>query len=302
MEISQEHLATPPSQLNIEEVVTTPPVFTGFEVYANNENGFFIINTADGSIFKWIDVEALECNGVYYGEKRRSKGGRRNFEGTVFNCFENRATSKGYFETTDYAFKQCIKKYGGFYMAAYKAKTHSNDEITFTKDGYILEMVSALEALEDAPKYAKTYSHKNNRRREFTSSIPCGAAYDCMFEEIFERFKKEVEQIKQPDELPYDAWNRLEKERRKSFHTDGVYGMFNLFSADGNEACSEFYGSTYCSSYRCGLAYGLYLISNREQEKHDLTASFPLGHRNFTVADARWKDHGYRIMLLPKNI
>ena len=112
MEMSQEHLATPPSQLNIKEVVTTPPVFTGFEVYANNENGFFIINTADGSIFKWIDVEALECNGVYYGEKRRSKGGRRNFEGTVFNCFENRATSKGYFETTDYAFKQCIKKYG----------------------------------------------------------------------------------------------------------------------------------------------------------------------------------------------
>lgn len=302
MEMSQEHLATPPSQLNIEEVVTTPPVFTGFEVYANNENGFFIINTADGSIFKWIDVEALECNGVYYGEKRKSKGGRRNFEGTVFNCFENRATSKGYFETTDYAFKQCIKKYGGFYMAAYKAKTHSNGEVTFTKDGYILEMVSALEALEDAPKYAKMYSHKNNRKREFTSSIPCGAAYDCMFEEIFERFKKEVEQIKQPDELPYDAWNRLEKERRKSFHTDGVYRMFNLFSADGNEACSEFYGSTYCSSYRCGLAYGLYLISNREQEKHDLTASFPLEHRNFTVANARWKDHGYRIMLLPKNI
>lgn len=50
--MSQEHLATPPSQLNIKEVVTTPPVFTGFEVYANNENGFFIINTADGSIFK----------------------------------------------------------------------------------------------------------------------------------------------------------------------------------------------------------------------------------------------------------
>ena len=300
--MQQDQLATPPVQLNIEKEASTPPVFTGFEIYANNENGFFIINPADGSIFKWIDVNSLECNGVYYGEKKKSKGGRRNFKGTVFNCFENRSTSKGYFETADSAFKQCIKKYGGFYMAAYKAKLHQNDVVTFTEDGPILEMVSTLEALEEAPLYAKEYSKINNRRREFTSSIPCGAAYDCMFEEIFERFKKEVEAIKKPHELPYDAWNRLEKERRESFYLNGVYGMFDLFSDSGSEACSEFFGSTYCSSYRCGLAYGLYLISRTEQEKHNLTASFPLGDRNFTVAEAKWKNHGYRIMLLPKNI
>ena len=301
--MSQKQATTPLKQLNIQKVIYTPPVFTGFEVYANDENGFFIINTADGSIFKWINVNSLECNGVYYGENKKSKGGRRNFEGTVFNCFrKSNPFDKGYYETSDFAFKRCIKKYGGFYMSVYRAKIHPDDVIAFTKDGHPLEMISTFEAIEYGKKYARKYAKPTNRQREFTSSIPCGAAYDCMFEWIFERFRKEAFEAQMPNELLYDAWNRLEKQRRPSFYKDGVYGIFNLFSCDGSEICSEFYDSDFCSSYRCGSAYGLYLISNREQEKHDLTASFPLGHRNFTVASARWKKHGYRIMLLPKNI
>lgn len=302
--MSHNPFPTPPNQLNIGEVNNQPPVFTGFEVYANNENGFFIINPIDGSIFKWIDVNSLECNGVYDGKKKYSKGGRRNFEGTVFNCFNKyHNNDKGYYETTDYAFRTCIKKYGGFYMAAYKAKLHPQKTIAFTPNGSMVEMISALDAIKEGRKYASKYSVTiNGRKKEFLSAIPCGAAYDCMFEEIFERFKQEALSVKEPNETPYDAWNRLEKQKRAFFHENGVYGMFNLFSCDGNEACSEFYGSSYCSSYRCGMAYGLYLISNSDKEKNDLTASFPLGHRNFTVAQAEWKDHGYRIMLLPKNI
>lgn len=62
----------PQKQLNMEtETKKHPPIFTGFELYAHNEDGFFIINPKDGSIFKWIDVESLEENGVYYGEKKK---------------------------------------------------------------------------------------------------------------------------------------------------------------------------------------------------------------------------------------
>ena len=41
--MSQKQATTPLKQLNIQKVIYTPPVFTGFEVYANDENGFFII-------------------------------------------------------------------------------------------------------------------------------------------------------------------------------------------------------------------------------------------------------------------
>lgn len=295
--------AIPQKQLNMEtETKKHPPIFTGFELYAHNEDGFFIINPADGSIFKWINVENLEENGVYYGEKKKSKGGRRNFEGTVFHCFKMHTTGKGYHETQDWQFKQCIKKFGGFYMATCKARKLDDKTVTFSMPHRIpLNMISHYSAVKAANEYYKKYAKTNNRKREFKSFIPCGAAYDCMFEEIFERFKAEVMAVKQPDELPYDAWNRYEKTRRKFFWDNGVYGIYDLFSS-GNETCTEFYGGELTSTYRCGLAHGLYLISDREEEKIELTASFPLGHRNFTVADAEWIDHGYRIMLLPTNI
>ena len=107
-------------------------------------------------------------------------------------------------------------------------------------------------------------------------------------------------EVKRDDELPYDAWNRYEKSVRSKFRRNGVYGILDLF--DGADITTEVFDSFYHRVYRCGLAHGLYLISDREQEKIDLTASFPLGHRNFTVADATWVDHGYRVVLLPQKI
>lgn len=296
--------ATPPEQLNREtETKKHPPIFTGFELYTHNEDGFFIINPKDGSIFKWIDVESLEENGVYDGEKKKSKGGRRNFQGTVFNCLDNHFNHKGYHETQDWQFKQCIKKFGGFYMATCKARKLDDENVTFSMPHQIpLGMISHYSAVEAANKYYKKYAKLNGRKREFKSFIPCGAAYDCMFEEIFERFKAEVMAVKQPDELPFDAWNRHEETRREFFWENGVYGIFDLFSA-GNETCTEFYANNMNSTYRGGIAHGLYLHdSGIQKEKIELTASFPLGHRNFTVPDAEWRYHGYRIMLLPTNI
>ena len=67
---------------------TKPPVFKGFTEIPGNGNGFFIQNKEDQSIFKWINVDNLICNGIFYPKKSsktiRSKGGRRNFGGDIF--------------------------------------------------------------------------------------------------------------------------------------------------------------------------------------------------------------------------
>lgn len=274
---------------------STPPIFTGFEKFAHNDDGFFIINPADGSIFKWIDVEALESNGQFYKRRRFSKGGRRNFSGTVFNCF-NHVYGKGYYESDDTHFKKCVEKYGGFYIAICRARINTFGSISFSRKGEPVTLIDSSTAKREAKKYAAKFAVNN----EFISRVPCGAAFDCVFESIFERFRKEVMDFKEPDELAYDAWNRYEATVREKFLRQGVYGMFDFFY--GSDITSEYYGSKYCSVYRSGLAYGLNLIAHNEREKRDLTASFPLGHRNFTSASAKWIDHGYRIVLLPKEI
>ena len=61
-----------------------PPIFNGFIEIPGNGDGFFIKCLGDGSIFKWIDVDMLLCNGIYYNGKRHSRGGRRNFSGKIF--------------------------------------------------------------------------------------------------------------------------------------------------------------------------------------------------------------------------
>lgn len=286
---------TPSSSGKQAVLKSTPPIFTGFEKFAHNEDGFFVINTVDGSIFKWIDVEALESNGKFYRNKRYSKGGRRNFSGTVFNCF-NHVSGKGYYESDDTPFKKCVQKYGGFYIATCRARKNSFGTTCFVRDGEPVTLIEASKAKREAKNYAAKFAVNN----EFISRVPCGAAFDCVFESIFERFREEVMAIKEPDELAFDAWNRYEGTRRNEFFHQGVYGMFDFFN--GADITSEYYGSNYCTVYRSGLAHGLYLIADCEKDKHNLTASFPLGERNFTSASAKWIDHGYRIVLLPNEI
>ena len=147
-------------------------------------------------------------------------------------------------------------------MATCKARKLDDKKITFSMPHRIpLDMISHYNAVEAANKYYKKHAKLNSGKREFKSFIPCGAAYDCMYEEIFERFRDEVMAVKQPDELPYDAWNRYEETRRNDLFKNGVYGIFDLFSA-GNETCTEFYANHMNSSYRGGLCHGLYLISD----------------------------------------
>lgn len=270
---------------------TKPPVFKGFTEIPGNGNGFFIQNKEDQSIFKWINVDNLICNGIFYPKNSsktiHSKGGRRSFGGDIFP--DNLET--GYQETDDSDFKQCIKNFGGFYIAVTRARRNGLGKLTFSS-GSLIDLITYPDALKSARNYMK-------KNEEFVSSLPCGAAMDCIFEEIFERFRLEVQHIRREDELEYDAWNRYEKEVRKQIQTHGIYGLEDLICSGNGEYNSEIFESSTMIATRCNGAHGLYLIADSNRQKENiLNASFPAAARNFTTSFECY-DRGYRVMLLP---
>lgn len=266
-----------------------PPVFSGFIEIPGNGDGFFIENLRDGSIFKWIDIKMLLCNGIYYKQKRHSRGGRRNFSGKIFpDDLKNE-----YYETDDTRFKKCIKNFGGFYISISRAKRNEQGLLNYSA-GKLINMISLPAAEELAQNYAH-YAGNN----EFVSCLPCGAAMDCMFEDVFERFRIEVSFIRKDGESEYEAWNRHENEIRSQLLEKGVYGMYDLFSS-GREYTSEFFKNSCMVAVRCGRSHGLYLIDYSKNPDVE-SADFVAASRNFTshFQEDGYLDLGYRIVLLP---
>lgn len=286
-------------QLNSSSNTTskTPPVFTGFKIFQNNSDGFFIYNPADGSIFKWINTRALRCNGRFEGSKNQSRAGRRNFQGRVWDCFRDRGDNWiGYTETDDLPFRRCTRHFGGFYISVYRARVSKDGKINYSGKGAKVQMVNFFEAKENALKYEVEYA----KNREFISVLPCGAAMDCVSEEIFERFEKRVKAAKQSDESMYEAWNRYEKGVRPILKQNGIYGIHDLINLDGSEITSEAFNNIH---YQCavrGGARGLFLISHGEWEEQPEDCYFEIGNRNFISSNARFLDYGHRVVLLPQ--
>ncbi|MDE5830407.1 MAG: hypothetical protein K2H53_01640, partial [Clostridia bacterium] len=267
-----------------------PPIPKHFKIFARNENGFFIINERDQSVFKWIDPEKLECNGID-GKGKLSRSGRRNFQGMPFHAD---FSAKGYYESNDSGFKKSIKDFGGYYVSVWKARKNGiNDIASFSGDGEIVDLITFPEAKEQAESYAKQYAENG----EFISEVPCGAAMDCVFEEIFERFYKEL--LKIGNETEYEAWNRYAELKRNDFMTNGIYGIYDLIGS-GEEMTSE--GQTNIElmvAVRCGER-GLDLIAHNERYQTPRKAYFALGHRNFKASEYRVHECGYRIVLFPQ--
>lgn len=271
-----------------------PPVFTGFKVYKNDENGFFIINTKDGSIFKWIDVTSLKCNGIFDGYKRHYRSGRRNFEGFIWNIFRDKNRIE-YVESDVKNFQRATRFFGGFYISVYRARLNKEREIAYLPVGPTVDVIKFATAKENAEMYSQKFS-KNN---DFISALPCGAAMDCVSEEIYERFEQEVLNVKAEDESMYDAWNRHAKEVHADFKKNGIYGIHDLIYP-GPEITSEAFSDI---RYQCavrGGARGLFLISYHQFEKDMMDCYFEIGHRNFISTEAEFYDYGYRIVLLPQ--
>ena len=181
---SQEQLA---SAENI--TLTSPPVFSGFEILKTDSEGFFIINPTDGSIFKWINTNALKCNGKFDDKKGFFKNGRRNFEGYIWNFFNDSSNGHPeYVESDDFSFKAATQMFGGFYISAYRARMDKEGNLFFADNGPTLDCINFAVANNNAKLYADTFAIN----KEFISALPCGAAMDCVSEEIYERFEKEV--------------------------------------------------------------------------------------------------------------
>lgn len=268
-----------------------PPIPLGFEIYEKNENGFFVINSKDESIFKWMNPDTLLCNGV---DKKgnMTKSGRRDFSGREFpKEFDN----EHFYETSDTQFMRCIKAFGGYYISIWKARREESNHVNFAGKGDVVDLITYEEAKKQAQRYAKIYAKYDN----FSSNIPCGAAMDCVFEEIFERFEKEVMLLKKAGEKAYDVWNRHAEEMRKEFLMNGIYGMYDLIGK-GIEMTSEGYMDIKSMvSHRCGQR-GLGLISYHNNYKNLRDASFVLGDRNFKASDFKVYGCGYRLVLFPK--
>lgn len=271
-----------------------PPVFAGFKVYKNDENGFFIINNKDGSIFKWIDVRSLKCNGVFEGYQRHYRSGRRNFEGYVSSIFRDKNRIE-YVESDVKNFQKATRLFGGFYISVSRARYNSEREIAYLPFGPTVDLINFATAKENAEMYSQKYSKKN----DFISALPCGAAMDCVSEEIYERFEKEVLEVKKEDESMYDAWNRHSDEVHADFRKNGIYGIRDLIFP-GAEITSESFSDI---KYQCavrGGARGMFLISYYDFEKEMMDCYFEIGHRNFISTRAEFEDYGYRIVLLPQ--
>ncbi len=296
----QKEFGSSQGQLNSIEVVktSTPPVFKGFEVCKNDSDGFFIKNTADGSIFKWIDITKLKCNGKFDGQNCFSQAGRRNFQGHIWNCFNTNDHSRGYVETDDKNFRKSTEQFGGFYLAAYRATHVSYSDIfAFVSQGRKVDMITFNTAKRNAAIYARKFA----KQKEFISALPCGAAIDCFAEDVYERLEKEVLEVKEPKEKMYHAWNRYSKEILPRLKENGIYGVHDFISS-GAEITSEAYDDI---RYQCvirGGARGVFLISYYESEINNMECYFEVGERNFISSNIQFIDHGYRIVLLPQKV
>ncbi len=268
-----------------------PPVFDGFTILKDNPEGFFIMNTEDGSIFKWIDVSSLQVDNDPVTGDSKPKYCRRNFEGIFNDCLNPRNyVRRGYYETDDSKFKDTVKKYGGFYIAVYKARFNDFGKVGFSGVGLLADELIFYEAKLFAKNYAKRYGKK-----QFISCLPCGAAMDCVFQHIFQTFEDEVLDHMEEDETEYDAWNRIAKQYDFS---NGIYGLHD-FIANGPEFTTEAFENKKYHIVIRGGRRGLFLISDNDYEKERMEAFFELGHRTFISTESRPEGCGYRVVLLP---
>lgn len=242
------------------------PIPNGFEGY-KTEDGLFIRNIQDGKEFKWIPISELEANGIDRNGNL-SQYGRRSFDGP-FNDLDGET----YKDVESKPFEETAQKHKGFYISVEKFKKCYKDE-----------------AEQAAKKYLKDST-------DAKSALPSGGAYDCLFEYIYERFRKYVLDNQNEDESPYDAWNRIAEAEEDKHKKDGVYGIKNLMNKV-EEHTSELGGGWDSCAYRT-VGYMQLFNGWNENEKiiDPKHVRWGLGLRNFCYF--RFAEMGYRIMILP---
>lgn len=245
--------------------VMNQPVPNGFKPYAT-QDGVFIRNICDGKVFKWQPIRNLDSNGIDRNGNN-SRYGRRSFDGP-FNELER----NNYKDPEALQFEQTVQKYGGFYISVEKFEPCHKSK---------------------AECCAKDYLRKSE---DAISTLPSGEAFDCIFEYIYERFRKYVLKHQSSDETPYEAWNRIAEEQNESFKKKGIYGIKGLMDHQ-HEYTSEIVGNE-CCAYRGEFRMMLISYLDGETRIDPKDVSWCLGLRNFCHSE--YAKFGYRIMILPK--
>ena len=285
---NQDNFNSSTEQLELSS--NTIPIPKPFLSY-NKDQELFIVNPEDKSVFKWIQViGALKPNGIT--DKTKTEYGRRNYNG----IFEAKFDRENYRETSDLEFRNCIKKYGGFYISVYKARYESEDHISYAGTGSIVDRINYSKAREIATSYM--VNHFSNK--DFITDLPCGAAMDCIYEAAFELLEKEVLEKQLPGERKYYAWNRIAKS--KDYRQSGVMGIHDFFTGEAEITTEAFTRANYHVVVRDGNR-GLFSICYSDYEKDMFDSGriihFELGQRNFISKEAEFSGYGFRLMLLP---
>ena len=244
--------------------IMNQPVPNGFKPYAT-QDGVFIINVRDGKVFKWQPIRNLAPNGIDRNGKS-SRYGRRSFNG-LFNDLEGDI----YKDPESEQFEQAARKHGGFYISIEKFKPCYKQEAESHAKNYLRESVDAM------------------------SALPSGEAFDCLFEYIYERFRKYVLKHQKPTETPYEAWNRIAKAQKAQFIKKGIYGIQGLMDHQ-YEHTSEVGGG--CCAYRGEFRMILISYITGETRINPKDVAWCLGLRNFCHPSCA--KLGYRIMIPPK--
>lgn len=214
------------SAIRCNENYMNPVIPDGFEHLKGEWNtGFTIINKIDKSEFVWVPAGMVESDGTLDGVHFNEKFGRRKFQRACI--FSNE-----YHEEVDTEMVESIKKYGGYYIAAFSA--HEENERIVSQKGkdpkvYINWM--------DAKKYAEDYAKDNP---SIVSCMPSGAAYDTLFKWIIQSGEKTFEEV---TELS-TSWGNF-REDPKPTGSDEKNCVYNIYDLAGNvsEWSTEMVGS-----------------------------------------------------------
>ena len=244
--------------------VMNQPVPNGFEAYAT-QDGVFIKNIHDGKVFKWQPIRNLAPNGIDRNGKSR-RYGRRSFNGPFDDLKGNL-----YQDPEAARFEQTVRKYGGFYISVEKFDRCYKKKAERCAKSYLQGATDAI------------------------SALPSGEAFDCLFEYIYERFRKYVLKHKKEDETLYKAWNRIAEEQNENFVVKGIYGIKGLLDYR-YEHTSEVSGV--CCAYRGEFRMLLISYFYGETRIDPKDVAWCLGLRNYS--HPTFLKLGYRIMILPK--
>ena len=227
--------------INIQkkENYATPPILEGYKhVCGEWNNGFTIERCSDGSQLVWVPVGSLDPNGTLDGISYTERFGRRNYR-------NNDLSERGFYEplTGELALQfESVKKYGGFYISAYKISINKKTGKPQSVKGAIpLVNINYFDAVE----IASTIENKDTVK----SHVLFGAEYDSVLEWFIKSKARNYDEIVRDSSNLVKRWNTKNSSRKvvkTGSHKECCINNIYDFAVNVYEITQE----QYCGSHR----------------------------------------------------